>query len=198
MKLLGELKDFTNQTFQSNTANAHATVKKNNLFLLHLLLKKFFYTNWLFMDLDHILYPFSFTRCGSTHALRSSLTLILHLKTYRHQQEWKWCLRPWSGVYTVSLVWKCVSTLTILHKYKCTFLVSIAEEWWMRKEISLWPTSYLMKKRFASARETVTRGWIICLKNCNYIKKIWIFFLLHLRITLLLNCFARFRFYTRK
>lgn len=42
MKLLGELKDFTNQTFQSNSANAHATVKKNNLFLLHLLLKKFF------------------------------------------------------------------------------------------------------------------------------------------------------------
>lgn len=40
---------------------------------------------WIYI----IFYSLSFTRCGSTHVLRSSLTLILHLKTYQDQQEWK-------------------------------------------------------------------------------------------------------------
>lgn len=51
----------------------------------------------------------------------------------------------------------------------------------MRKEISLWPTSSLMKKRFASVRETVMRVWIICLRICKYNKekKCAIFLLLY-------------------
>lgn len=40
----------------------------------------------------------------------------------------------------------------------------------MKKETSLWLTSYLTKKPFANARETVMRGWIICLKICKYIR----------------------------
>lgn len=46
----------------------------------------------------------------------------------------------------------------------------VTEEWWTRKEISLWLTSYLTKTHFANARETVMRGWIICLKICKYTK----------------------------
>lgn len=42
------------------------------------------------------------------------------------------------------------------------------EEWWMRKGISLWLISCLMRTHFASARETLRRGWITCLKICNY------------------------------
>lgn len=55
-----------------------------------------------------------------------------------------------------------------LHKYTLTHLF-FTGEWWMRKEISLWLISCLMKTRFASARETVKRGWITCLRICNYV-----------------------------
>lgn len=39
----------------------------------------------------------------------------------------------------------------------------------MRKETSSWLISCLMKTLFASARETLKRGWITCLKICNYV-----------------------------
>lgn len=125
----------------------HIKWVKNNLLLLQLLVCFVFcfFTDWHFMDLDHILFPFSFTRCGSTHVLRSSLTLILHLKTFQDQQEWKWCLRPWSGVYKISLVWKCVTTVTILHKYKFKFHVSSLQrnDGWGRKSVcGLLPPSW--------------------------------------------------------
>lgn len=56
-------------------------------FLFCFLLLLLFLTGmtWIYI----IFYSLSFTRCGSTHVLRSSLTLILHLKTYQDQQEWK-------------------------------------------------------------------------------------------------------------
>lgn len=38
----------------------------------------------------------------------------------------------------------------------------------MRKGISLWLTSCLMRTHFASARETLRRGWITWPKICNY------------------------------
>ena len=44
---------------------------------------------------------FTPSRCGSTRVLRSSLTLTLHLKTWPLPPEWRWCLRPWSGVWSL-------------------------------------------------------------------------------------------------
>lgn len=48
------------------------------------------------------------------------------------------------------------------------FFLFMTGVWWMKKEISLWPTSCQTKTHFASARETAMREWITCQKKCNW------------------------------
>lgn len=133
------------------------------------------------MDLlSSILCTSSFPRCGSTHVLRSSLTLILRLKTYQGQQEWKWCLRPWSGIYKIPVVWICVSAVTFLHKYSFTFCISSLQRYdgWGRKSVC--GLLFASRRNTSQAQEGLRRGdglhaWRSVSTNITS-RKLWSFF----------------------